>query len=315
MTTGPEDATRPGSPSTESKHRRAGASRPPKPPWIRATLPHGDAYQRVKRLKGAHALNTVCEAAHCPNIGHCWGRGTATFMILGAVCTRNCRFCAVAGGRPDGSEGTDEPLRVARAAAAMKLRHVVITSVTRDDLPDGGASRFARSIEAVHELVPGATIEVLIPDFGGALAPLSAVIRATPTIIGHNMETVRRLYATARPQADYSRSLELLARIKRLQPQVVSKSGIMLGLGERQSEVYQVLADLRRVGCDIVTIGQYLAPSREHLAVQRYWAPDEFEALKRHALAMGFSWVESGPLVRSSYHAERQAAALVGIGD
>jgi lipoyl synthase len=277
-----------------------------KPEWLKVKAPGSPTYIRLKRLIGDLRLNTVCEEAHCPNIGECWHHGTATFMILGDVCTRNCPYCAVAHGRP-GPLDANEPARVADAAEQMQLRYVVITSVDRDDLPDGGASIFAATITEIRKRLPSCRIEVLIPDFQGKEAPLRAVLDAGPDILNHNTETVPRLYRTARPGGRYPRSLELLDRARTYAPHIPTKSGLMVGMGEQWDEVVATLADLRSVGCGIVTIGQYLSPSASHLPVARYYHPDEFEALKATALSLGFGHVECGPLVRSSYHAHQQA--------
>ena len=270
--------------------------------------PGSPNYIRLKRLMGDLELNTVCEEAHCPNIGECWHHGTATFMILGDVCTRNCPYCAVAHGRPTLLD-TAEPARVAQAAEQMQLRYVVITSVDRDDLPDGGAGIFAATIPADPGAVPGCRIEVLIPDFQGKEAPLQTVLDAGPDILNHNTETVPRLYRSARPGGRYPRTLELLDRARKYAPHIPTKSGLMVGIGEEWDELVATLADLRSVGCGILTIGQYLSPSAAHLPVARYYHPEEFDMLKTTALSMGFGHVESGPLVRSSYHAHEQADA------
>jgi len=256
----------------------------------------------------AERLNTVCEEAHCPNIGECWHHGTATFMILGDVCTRACPYCAVAHGRPAGLD-TAEPERVAEAVGRMGLRYVVITSVDRDDLADGGASIFAETVRRIRERLPACRIEVLIPDFKGSQASLEAVLDAGPDVLNHNIETVPRLYRVARPGGRYPRSLELLDRARHHARPVPTKSGLMVGLGEQWDEVVATIADLHTVGCGILTIGQYLSPSPAHLPVARYYHPDEFEMLRTIALNMGFGHVESGPLVRSSYHAHEQADA------
>ncbi len=283
-------------------------SREQKPAWLKVKAPGSPDYIRLKRLMGELRLNTVCEEAHCPNIGECWHHGTATFMILGDVCTRNCPYCAVAHGRPTGLD-TAEPARVADAAERMRLRYAVITSVDRDDLPDGGASIFAATIAEIRRRVPSCRIEVLIPDFQGKEAPLHAVLDAGPDILNHNTETVPRLYRTARPGGRYPRTLELLDRARRYAPHIPTKSGLMVGLGETWDEIVATLADLRSVGCAILTIGQYLSPSAAHLPVARYYHPEEFEMLGSTALSLGFGHVESGPLVRSSYHAHEQADA------
>jgi lipoic acid synthetase len=280
-----------------------------KPEWLKVRAPGSPEYQRLKHLMRGQALHTVCEEAHCPNIGECWHHGTATFMILGDVCTRACGYCAVAHGRPAEADAA-EPARVASAAEAMQLRYAVVTSVDRDDLPDGGASVFAATVREIRRRIPACRIEVLIPDFKGHEAALRAVLDAEPDVLNHNIETVARLYRTARPGARYTRSLELLERSRRLAPHVPTKSGLMVGLGEEWDEVVATLADLRAAGCGILTIGQYLSPSPAHLPIARYYHPDEFVMLKTLALAMGFGHVESGPLVRSSYHAHEQADAF-----
>jgi lipoyl synthase len=279
-----------------------------KPTWLKVKAPGSPNYLRLKRLMGNLRLNTVCEEAHCPNIGECWHHGTATFMILGDICTRNCPYCAVAHGKPAGLD-TAEPSRVAEAAAEMQLRYVVITSVDRDDLPDGGASIFADTVRQIRARRPECRIEVLIPDFQGKDAPLYSVLDAGPDILNHNTETVPRLYRKARPGGRYQRTLELLDRARTYAPHIPTKSGLMVGLGEEWDEVISTLADLRSVGCAILTIGQYLSPSTSHLPIARYYHPDEFEMLKTTALSMGFGHVESAPLVRSSYHAHEQANA------
>jgi lipoyl synthase len=257
------------------------------------------------------ALHTVCEQALCPNMAECWQNGTATFLILGNVCTRRCGFCAVRSGQPSGSSAEDDQaLRVAEAVLAMGLRHVVVTSVTRDDLPDGGASVFVRTIQALRGAAPGCTVEVLIPDFQGDAEALGLVMDACPDVLGHNLETVPRLYPRVRPQADYGRSLELLVRARQQYPAGLLKSGVMVGFGEDEEELAVVFQDLAKVGCDILTIGQYLRPSRRHLPVVRYYRPEEFDYLKKVALDSGLRWVVDGPLVRSSYRAEEQVREL-----
>lgn len=282
------------------------------PPWLKAKAPGNSGYLELKRLVKGLELNTVCESAHCPNIGECWGSGTATFMILGDVCTRSCGFCAIKTGRPTWlDEG--EPERVAEAIAKLNLRHAVITSVNRDELPDGGASIFARTIRAVHARCPNTSIEVLIPDFQGDWDALEHVLSAEPEILNHNLETVPRLYRIMRPQARYERSLELLDRASRLGP-APTKSGMMLGAGETRQETEQSVRDLASVGCRILTLGQYLSPSAQHVQVARFVHPDEFVELRSFALDLGFGHVESGPMVRSSYHAERQVDGMVAAG-
>ena len=274
-----------------------------RPDWLKVKLPAGENYARLKGLIEDHRLHTVCEEARCPNMGECWNSGTATFMILGDVCTRSCGFCAVATGRPAFLD-TDEPYRVAEAIALMNVRHAVITSVNRDELPDGGAAIFAETIRQARRASPRVRIEVLIPDFRGVRWALQLVIDEKPDILNHNTETVPRLYAEVRPQAKYARSLELIRRGH--DGGMVTKSGLMLGLGEMREEVLGVMRDLRGSGCDILTLGQYLRPSKDHLPVARYVSPDEFSVFKAEGLAMGFGHVESGPLVRSSYHAAGQ---------
>jgi len=277
----------------------------PRPDWLRVRIPGGPNYGRLKALMRSSQLHTVCEEAHCPNIGECWGAGTATFMILGDVCTRSCGFCAVTSGRP-ATLDLGEPARVAEAVQRMGLQHAVITSVNRDELPDGGAQIFAATIRQVRQRCPETTIEVLIPDFRGVWPALEKVMRARPDILNHNIETVPRLYRRVRPSARYPQSLELLRRAKALDPTVRTKSGFMLGLGETWDEVLATLGDLRASDVEVVTIGQYLRPTEIHLPVERYVHPREFAALRRYGLTLGFLHVESGPLVRSSYHAERQ---------
>ncbi len=280
--------------------------REPKPEWLKVKAPGSPGYIRLKRLMGELHLNTVCEEAHCPNIGECWHHGTATFMILGDVCTRACPYCAVAHGRP-ATLDTAEPERVADAAERMHLRYVVVTSVDRDDLADGGAAIFAETVRQIRARLPECRVEVLIPDFKGREESLRTVLDARPDILNHNTETVPRLYRMARPGGRYPRTLELLDRARRIAPDIPTKSGIMVGLGEEWDEVVATLSDLQGVGCGILTIGQYLRPSPAHLPVARYYHPEEFDMLKATALSMGFGHVESGPLVRSSYPAHEQA--------
>jgi lipoyl synthase len=275
-------------------------------PWLKVKLPQGENYFELKQLVREKRLHTVCESASCPNIGECWNQKTATFMILGDVCTRSCGFCDVKTGRPLGLD-RDEPIRVAEAVKMLGLRHAVITSVNRDELPDGGAAIWAETIRQVRAQNPGCTIEALIPDFEGLEESLLRVLEAQPDILAHNTETVPRLYRTVRPQAKYPRSLELLQRAKK--QGVVTKSGLMVGLGEEWEELHQVMQDLCAVHCDILTIGQYLQPSRQHLPVLRIYTPAEFRQLRQEGLALGFRHVESGPLVRSSYHAAEQKAS------
>jgi len=281
-----------------------------KPAWLKVRAPLSREYRELFRLMRDKQLNTVCEEASCPNIGECWKHGSATFMILGRVCTRTCAFCDVETGRPDAVD-PEEPIKLAEAAAAMGLKHVVITSVDRDDLPDGGAAHYAATIRAVRQRLPEATIEVLTPDFQRKPADcLDTVMAARPDIFNHNLETVPRLYRSVRPGARYFTSLRLLQRAKELDADVVTKSGIMVGLGEERDEVLQVLDDLREAGVDILTIGQYLRPSPRHHPVMRYWTPEEFDELKYLAERKGFGMVACGPLVRSSFHAEDVFRAL-----
>ena len=274
-----------------------------KPPWLKRRIPSGATYQEIRGLIQETHLHTVCQEACCPNLGECFSQGTATFLILGDRCTRNCRFCAVAHGPKDPPDPT-EPLRVAEAIGHMKLRYAVVTSVTRDDLPDGGASLFAETIRRIREKRPETKVEVLIPDFCGDHQSLKTVLEARPDVLNHNVETVPRLYASVRPQAVYQRSIDLLKNAHRLDPSIPTKSGLMLGLGERPEEVEQVLNDLLEAGCRILTLGQYLQPSADHLPVERFVTPEEFEELRKKALEMGFREVASGPFVRSSYHAQ-----------
>ena len=283
--------------------------RPRLPEWLRTKLPTSDSFSRTRALLGELRLHTVCESAKCPNHWECWSRGTATFMIGGDRCTRACKFCAVDTARPLPLE-IDEPQRVAEAARRLRLRHVVITGVARDDLPDGGAGHFGRTIEAVRALNPGIVIEVLTPDFNDHDASVDAVLAAQPHIFNHNLETVRRLTPTVRHRATYDRSLSVLAKAKqRGAAGLHTKSGLMLGLGEQPGEVEQALRDLRGVGCDILTLGQYLQPTRDHLAVVAYVAPAQFEAYGRLGRELGFVHVASAPMVRSSYHADAFAAS------
>ena len=284
-----------------------------KPPWLKVRFPGGENYIRLKNIMREGRLHTVCEEAHCPNIGECWEAGTATFMILGDTCTRACGFCAVKSGRP-GALDKLEPMRVANAVREMGLTHAVVTSVNRDDEPDGGASIFAATIRWIRRLSPGTSVEVLIPDFMGNWDALAAVMRARPEILNHNTETVPRLYRRVRPKARYERSLELLRLAKELDPETVTKSGLMVGLGETKHELLMVFGDLVDAGVDVLTLGQYLQPSAKHLPLVRYYHPDEFAGLREDALALGFRHVEAGPLVRSSYHAKRQVKGVRGLG-
>jgi len=279
-----------------------------KPSWLKVKAPGGHNYVRLKHLMRELNLHTVCEEAHCPNVGECWEHGAATFMILGDVCTRNCGYCAVAHGRPPVTD-YEEPSRVANATATMNLRHIVITSVDRDDLPDFGSGIFAETIRLVHERVPGCSVEVLVPDFQGDRDAIARVLDAEPEIYNHNTETVPRLYKRARPGGRYPRVLSIFELAKKLAPVIPTKTGIMLGLGETIEEVLAVMKDLRTVDVDILTLGQYLRPSDDHLPLDRYYTPEEFALLRSEGLAMGFRHVESGPLVRSSYHAWEQVQA------
>jgi lipoic acid synthetase len=273
-----------------------------KPPWLKVKLPSGENYRFVRRVIDENRLHTVCESAHCPNMGECWGAGTATLMILGNICTRSCGFCAVLTGRPTKLDW-EEPERVARAVELMKLQHCVITSVNRDELKDGGAEIWARTIRAIKTRCPGTTIEVLLPDFKGNWDALYRVLEEKPDVVSHNMETVRRLYRQVRPQAKYERSLEFIRRTK--QAGFRTKSGAMLGIGETHEEILELMQDLLENGCDVLTLGQYLQPTPAHLPVQRFVTPEEFAMYRQIGLQMGFDYVESGPLVRSSYHSER----------
>jgi lipoyl synthase len=275
---------------------------PRKPSWLRVKLPVGEEYRKVRSLVSENKLHTICESGNCPNMGECWGAGTATFMILGNVCTRSCGFCAVATGRPSAVD-KQEPARVAESVRIMKVKHCVVTSVDRDDLADGGASIWVETIRAIRAECPGTTMETLIPDFQGKWENLEMVVKEKPEVISHNLETVRRLTKQVRVQAKYDRSLEVLKRIK--DGGVNSKSGIMLGLGESQEEVLESMSDLRSVNVDILTLGQYLQPTPNHLPVAEFIHPDQFAFYKEEGMKMGFRYIESGPLVRSSYHAEK----------
>jgi lipoyl synthase len=279
-----------------------------KPQWLKVKAPGGPNYIRLKHLMRELDLHSVCEEAHCPNVGECWHHGTATFMILGDVCTRNCAYCAIAHGRPPKYD-IEEPARVAQAIAEMGLQHAVITSVDRDDLPDFGAYIFAETIRQIHDFVPGCSVEVLVPDFQGNETSIRAVLEAGPEIYNHNTETVPRLYRKARPGGRYPRVMEIFRLAKRVAPDIPTKTGMILGLGETIEEVIAVMGDLRAVGVDILTLGQYLRPSDNHIALDRYYTPDEFRHLYDVGMEMGFRHVESGPLVRSSYHAWEQVQA------
>jgi lipoic acid synthetase len=280
-----------------------------RPDWLTVPAPPAGELEKMKKLLSSGHLHTVCEGADCPNIGECFANKTCTFMILGDVCTRNCKFCAVTHGRPL-AVNLDEPLDVARTARQLGLKHVVITSVTRDDLPDGGAGQFVATIMAIRQLLPHTSIEVLIPDFQGSPESLKEVIKAIPDIINHNIETIPRLYARVRPQAQYERSLQLIKRVHQWGQGILTKSGMMLGLGEEEAEVIQSMQDLLDNGCDILTLGQYLRPSETHLPVVEYIPPEKFQYLETIGLEMGFMGVNAGPLVRSSYNAARTFQAI-----
>jgi lipoic acid synthetase len=278
----------------------------PKPAWLKARAPVGENFHNLKKLARGLGLHTVCESAQCPNIGECWDHHTATFMLLGDICTRRCGFCAVPKGRPQAIDW-DEPRRVAEAVATLGLKHAVVTSVNRDDDNVGGAKIFAETIREIRELVPDCRVEVLIPDFQGLEEPLRIVLEAKPNVLNHNTETVPRLYRAVRSGARYKRTLDLLSNSKKWDPDTVTKSGVMVGIGEETTELIEVFRDLGERGVDILTIGQYLRPSKDHLPMTRYYSPQEFVSLKNEALKFGFKHVESGPLVRSSYHAHEQA--------
>jgi len=280
-----------------------------RPDWLKVRAPSGDSYHTLKRLMRAKSLHTICEEANCPNIAECWERGTATFLIMGDVCTRSCGFCDVKTGMPTPLDWA-EPVRVAQAVKQMALQHVVITSVNRDERTDGGAPIFALTIRKVRELQPGCTVEVLIPDFKGSASALEIVMREQPDILNHNVETVPRLFRRVQPQDHYEWALATLKNAKVIQPDAVTKTGIMLGLGETEREVLDVMHDLRAIDVDILTLGQYLQPTKQHLPIERYWEPQAFAEFRRIGYDMGFKWVESGPLVRSSFRAEYQARAL-----
>jgi lipoic acid synthetase len=282
--------------------------REPKPEWLKVRAPGSENYLRLRGIMRGLGLNTVCEDAHCPNIGECWHHGTATFMILGDICTRACAYCAVAHGKPAELD-LDEPARVAEAVEQMRLKYAVITSVDRDDLADGGAGIFASTIREIKRRLPDTRVEVLIPDFKGEYEPLTTVLDARPDVLNHNTETVPRLYRMARSGGKYARTLELLDRARTYAPRMPTKTGLMVGLGEEKGELVEVFRDLHKIGVSILTLGQYLRPSADHAVMTRYYHPDEFAELKRIALGIGFVHVEAGPLVRSSYHAHEQADA------
>ncbi|MCG8578070.1 MAG: lipoyl synthase [Flavobacteriales bacterium] len=277
-------------------------SRVKKPKWLRVKLPTGENYKKVRSLVDEHKLHTICESGNCPNMGECWGEGTATFMILGNICTRSCGFCAVATGKPLEADPF-EPGKVAQSVKLMQVKHAVITSVDRDDLPDGGSETWAMTVRAIRRQSPQTTMETLIPDFAGKWENLQNIIDVAPEIVSHNLETVRRLTKQVRIQAKYDRSLEVLMRLKK--GGMKTKSGIMLGLGETEEEIYETIDDLSNVSCDILTMGQYLQPTPNHLPVAEFVPPQKFDEYKEYALKKGFRFVESGPLVRSSYHAEK----------
>ena len=273
------------------------------PPWVKVQMKTGQNYQSIQKVMKRFDLHTICQEARCPNVWECWNNGTATFLILGDICTRRCHYCSVETGRPLSTD-FQEPLRVARAVQTLGLRHAVITSVNRDDLEDGGASQFAETIRHIARLLPSCTTEVLIPDFRGSRRALTTILSAKPSIVNHNIETVRTLFPLLRPQGKYERSLQYLKLAKKMG--ATTKSGLIIGMGESEKEIRDTLDELRTVGCDIVTIGQYLQPTKDHLQVKKYYHPEEFAQLREEALALGFTHVESGPLVRSSYHAEQQ---------
>jgi lipoic acid synthetase len=287
-------------------------TRQPKPSWLRAKAPVGENFHELKKLARGLGLHTVCESAQCPNIGECWNHKTATFMLLGDICTRRCGFCAVPKGRPQAIDW-DEPQRVAEAVATLGLKHAVVTSVNRDDDNVGGAKIFAETIRQIRELTPYCRVEVLIPDFQGLEDPLRIVLEAQPDVLNHNTETVPRLYRVVRSGARYQRTLDLLANAKQWSPGMVTKSGLMVGLGETMDELIETFRDLGAQGVDILTVGQYLRPSKDHLPIARFYSPDEFVHMKEQAMQFGFRHVESGPMVRSSYHAHEQAASTSAV--
>jgi lipoic acid synthetase len=292
----------PGNSGQEVSSNGAPKQRVPKPKWLRVKLPTGEAYREVRNIVSEHKLHTICESGHCPNMGECWGEGTATFMILGNICTRSCGFCNVVTGKPDEVD-VFEPGRVANSVKLMGVKHAVITSVDRDDLPDGGAEIWAQTVRAIRHQSPGTTLETLIPDFAGKWANLQHIIQVAPEVVSHNLETVRRLTKSVRIQAKYDRSLEVIKRLS--DTGIRTKSGVMLGLGETFDEVVETMDDLRSVGCQVITLGQYLQPTPKHLPVVEFIHPDVFAELETIGKEKGFRHVESGPLVRSSYHAEK----------
>ena len=285
------------------KHRKL-------PVWIKAKAPSGETYLQVKQLMRESLLHTVCEEAHCPNIGECWETKSATFMILGDTCTRRCRYCAVKTGRPSGID-LEEPVRLAKTVQRLGLNYCVITSVNRDDLSDGGAFIFAMCIKSIKNLVPSCKVEVLIPDFEGSMLALNTVIKAQPNVLNHNIESTRRIFHKVRPKGDYDRSLQLLERSKQLNPTLPSKSGIIVGMGETLKEISETMVDLRSAHCDLLTVGQYLQPSDSHLPVAKFYPPQEFEEIERAGKSLGFAHVAAGPMVRSSYHADQQHEAAL----
>jgi lipoic acid synthetase len=299
----PGEVERPRSRGRSAANERVPIDRA-RPEWLKVRLPMGPQVEELRRLMRSKSLHTVCEEAHCPNMAECWGAGTATFMILGDTCTRSCGFCAVKTGKPTELD-LAEPAHVGEAVARMGVRHAVVTSVNRDELEDGGAQMFAETIREIRRQSPGTSVEVLIPDFRGVLGALDTVLAERPEIMNHNVETVPRLYSRVRPQARFERSLEVLRRTKERAPTLVCKTGIMVGLGETTDEVLDTMRAIAKQGTDVLTIGQYLRPSPEHLPIERYWTPAEFAELRDVGMTMGFDHVESGPLVRSSYHAER----------
>ena len=287
--------------------------RPRLPDWLKVRMPGGPRYIELKQLMRDSRLHTVCEEARCPNIGECWERSAATFMILGDICTRACAYCAVTTGRP-GAVDWGEPLRLAQTVQRMDLQYCVITAVNRDDLDDGGAGVFAACIRQVRAAVPGCRVEVLIPDFQGNWAALTAVIDAAPQVLNHNIESVERVFRRVRPKGDYRQSLELLRQVKRIDARMPTKSGIIVGMGETRDELLQTMQDLRAVDCDLLTVGQYLRPSIKHIAIDRFYTPAEFDEIRQAGEAMGFKHIAAGPLVRSSYHADEQHAAAANGG-
>jgi lipoic acid synthetase len=299
----PGDVERPRSRGRSTVNERVPIDRS-RPEWLKVRLPMGPQVEELRRLMRSKSLHTVCEEAHCPNMAECWGAGTATFMILGDTCTRSCGFCAVKSGKPNELD-LAEPAHVGEAVARMGVKHAVVTSVNRDELEDGGARMFAETIREIRRQSPGTSVEVLIPDFRGVLEALDIVLSERPDIMNHNVETVPRLYTRVRPQARFERSLEVLRRTKERAPTLVCKTGIMVGLGETKDEIVETMRSIAAQGTDVLTIGQYLRPSPEHLPIERYWTPAEFAELREVGMTMGFDHVESGPLVRSSYHAER----------